>query len=63
MASGNLLFDSRAQTGALWQPRAVGGGERWEGDSRGNGHVYTYSRFMLMYGRNQQYRKAIPLKL
>ena len=33
-----------SQTGALYQPRGVGGGERWEGDSRGRGHMYnTYS--------------------
>ena len=27
--------------------------EGWEGGSRGRGHMYTYGRFMLMYGRNQ----------
>ena len=29
--------------------------EGWEVEagSRGRGHVYTYGRFMLMYGRNQ----------
>ena len=30
------------QTGALYQPRGVGWGGRWEGGSRGRGHVYTY---------------------
>ena len=35
------------------QPRGVGWGGRWEGGSRGRGRVYTYGRFMLMYGRNQ----------
>ena len=38
---------------ALWQPRRVGWGGRWEGGSRGRGHMYTYGWFMLMYGRNQ----------
>ena len=30
------------QTGALNQPRGVGLGERWEGDSKGRGYMYTY---------------------
>ena len=42
MANGNLLYDSGTQTGALYQPREVGGGRRWEGSSRGRGHIYTY---------------------
>ena len=29
------------QTGALYQPRGVGWGERWEGGSRGRGYMYT----------------------
>ena len=45
-AGGNLLC-------ALWQPRRLGWGGRWEGGSRGRGHVYTCGWFMLMYGRNQ----------
>ena len=30
------------QTGALYQPRGVGWGGRWEGVSRVKGYVYTY---------------------
>ena len=30
------------QTGALYQPRGVGWGGRWEGGSTGRGHMYTY---------------------
>jgi len=30
------------QTGALYQPRGVGWGGRWEGRSRGRGHMDTY---------------------
>ena len=30
------------QTGALYQPRGVGWGGRWEGVSRGRGHMCTY---------------------
>ena len=29
------------QTGALYQPRGVRGGGRWEGVSRGRGYMYT----------------------
>ena len=39
--------------GALWQPRGVGWGERWEGGSRKGRMYYTYGWFVLMYGRNQ----------
>jgi len=31
----------------------VGWGERWEGDSRERGHMYTYDGFTLFYGRSQ----------
>ena len=31
------------QTGALYQPRAVGWGGRWEGSSKGTGYAYIYS--------------------
>ena len=33
--------------------RRVGKGGRWEGHSRGRGHMYTYGWFMLIFGRNQ----------
>ena len=35
------------QSGSLYQPR-------WEGGSRGRGHMYTYGWFMLMIDRKQQ---------
>ena len=35
-------FAQETQTGALYQPRGVGWGGRWEGVSRGRGHMYTY---------------------
>ena len=28
--------------GALYQPRGVGLGGRWEGGSKGRGYIYTY---------------------
>ena len=42
------------QTGALYQPRAVGWGGRWEEGSKGKGYMYTYGRSMLMFDRKQQ---------
>ena len=33
----------KTQTGALYQPRGVEWGGRWEGGSRGRGHMYAYS--------------------
>ena len=57
IASGNLLYDAgtsaQLMQGAQPPPRGVGWGGRWEWDSRGKGHMYTYDWFMLMYGRNQ----------
>ena len=38
---------------ALWLTRGVGWDGRWEGGSRGRGHMFVYGWFMLMYGRNQ----------
>ena len=32
----------KTQTGALYQPRGVGWGKRWEGGSKGRGYMYTY---------------------
>ena len=39
------------QTGALCQPRGVGWGGRWEGVSKGKGHMYTYGWFMLRFDK------------
>ena len=30
------------ETGALYQPRGVRWGGRWEGGSKGRGYMYTY---------------------
>ena len=42
------------QTGALYQPRGVGWGGRWEGGSKGRGYMCTYGWFMLHFDRKQQ---------
>ena len=39
---------------ALYQPRGVGWGGRWEGVSKGRGYVYTYGGVMLRFDRKQQ---------
>ena len=36
------FMTQETETGVLYQPRAVGWGERWEGDSGGRVHMYTY---------------------
>ena len=50
---GNYCMMPGAQASALWQPRGVGWSERWEGGSRGMGHMCTYGWFMLIYDTNQ----------
>ena len=40
------------KAGALWQPRRVEWGGRWEGSLRVRGCLHIYTWFMLMYGRN-----------
>ena len=35
------------QTEALYQPRGMGWGGRWEGGSKVREYMYTYGRFML----------------
>ena len=35
-------FAQETQTGALYQPRGVEWGKRWEGGSNGMGYMYPY---------------------
>ena len=65
IASGNLVYAAGTHThhtsyihhtshaGALWQTRGVRWGGRWEGCSRGTGHMHTCGWLMLMHGRSQ----------
>ena len=41
-ANRNLLLSQETQTGALYQPRGVGWGGKWEGVSKGRGYMDTY---------------------
>ena len=47
-------MSQETQTGALYQPRGVAWGERWEGGSKGRGYMYTYGWFMSRFDRKQQ---------
>ena len=42
IANGNLLSGSGNSYRALYQPRGVGWGGRWEGVSKRRGYMYTY---------------------
>ena len=42
------------QTAALYQPRRVGWGGRWEEGSKGRGYMYTYGWFTLRFDRKQE---------
>jgi len=50
----NCCMAQETQTGALYQPRGVGWGGRWEGGSKGRGYIYTYGQFMLRFDRKPQ---------
>ena len=52
-------MSQETQPGALYQPRGVGRGRRWEGGSRGRGHMCTYGRFMLRFDRKQNSIKQL----
>ena len=51
---GICCMSQRTQTGALYQPRGVGWGGKWEGGSKERGHMYSYGWFMLRFDRKQQ---------
>ena len=40
--TGICCMAKETQTGALYQPRGVGWGGRWEGGSKGRGYMYIY---------------------
>ena len=42
------------QTGALYQPRGVRWGGKWEGGSKGRGYMSSYGWFILRFDRKQQ---------
>ena len=52
------------QTGALYQPRRVGWGGRWEGGSRGRGYmVYLWLIHVEVWQKTTKFCKAIILQL
>ena len=42
IVNGNLLYGSGNSNRALYQPRGMGWGARWEGGSKVRGYMYTY---------------------
>ena len=42
IVNGNLLYGSGNSNRALYQPRQVGWGEKWEGGTKERGYMYTY---------------------
>ena len=52
---GICCMAQETHTGALYQPREVGWGGRWEGGSKGRGYTYTYGWFMLKFDRMWQH--------
>jgi hypothetical protein len=59
MSLNCTLTAQETQAGALYQPRGVGWGGRWEGVSKRMGYMYTYGRFMLRFDRKQNYVKQL----
>ena len=51
---GICYVAQETQTGALYQPRGVGGEGRWKEGSKGRGYMYNYGGFMLRFDRKQQ---------
>ena len=51
---GMCCMAQETQTGALYQPRGVRWGRRWEGGSKGRGYICAYGWFMLIFDRKQQ---------
>ena len=42
-------MSQKTQIGALYQPRVVGCGGKWEGGSEGWGHIYIYIYLWLTH--------------
>ena len=51
---GICCLAQETQTGALFQPREVGWGGRWEGVSEWRGYMCTYGWLMLRFDIKQQ---------
>ena len=54
---GICCMSQETQTGALYQPRGVGWGGRWEGGSKERGYMYTNGWFMLRFDRKKSVKQ------
>ena len=60
---GIRCMSQETHTGALYQPRGVGWGGRWEGGSRGRGYVYLWLIHVDIWQKTTKFCKAIILQL
>ena len=56
---GIFCMAQETQARAVYQPRGVGWGGRWEGSSKGRGYMYTDGWFMLRFDRKQNSVKQL----
>ena len=59
---GICCMAQETQTGALYQPRGMGWGGRWEGGSKGRGYIYTYGDSYWGWQKPTKFCKAIILQ-
>ena len=60
IAKGICRMAQETQIGALYQPRGVGWGERWEGISKGRGYMYTWHPTpVLLPGKSHGWRSLV----
>ena len=60
---GIFCMAQETQKRALYQPRGVGWGGRWEGGSRGRGYVYLWLIHVDIWQKTTKFCKAIILQL
>ena len=56
-------MDQEPQIGALYQPRGVGWGGRWDGGSGWGTHVHSWMIHVNVWQKPPQYCKLINLQL
>ena len=62
---GICCMAEETQSGALYQPRGVGLGGRWEGGSKGRGYTYAYLWLIHVevWQKAAKFCKAVILRL
>ena len=62
IANGNLLYSLGDSNRALYQPRGMGWGGRWEGVSEGRDYVYLWLIYVEVLQKTTKFYKAIILQ-